>query len=86
MVSNTFATKPLARLMNHLGMVHNAQLLYARADDIGGEIRMYQANGAIFVVQVYPDGNGVEVFIPATRSLSVDTMLAELDKYIKGTI
>ena len=74
----------LERVMGHLdGMVHNAQLLMVTPD---GQMRMYRANGRVFIVQVFPDNCGVEVFIPASASISLDTTLNKLDEYIQGTI
>jgi hypothetical protein len=72
-----------SRIINHLGMKHNAKLL-AVADLGDGGIALYQANGRIFIIQ---HGDGfVEVMVPVSPSLSIDTTLAKLDEYIAGTI
>lgn len=74
------------RVMEHLG-IRNAKLLcLVQNDNFGGQLRMYQANGQVFIVQVFEGGNGVEIFIPASRSISLDTTLAKLDEYIDGAI
>lgn len=76
----------LARVMEHLG-IRNAKLLcLVDKDNFGGQLRMYQANGRVFILQVFEGGNGVEIFAPVSASLSLDTTLAKLDEYIFGTI
>jgi hypothetical protein len=73
------------RLIEHLG-IRNALVGETITLRSGDQITLYQANGRRFVVHVYADGGGFEVYVPVSPSLSIDTTLAKLDEYIAGTI
>lgn len=74
------------RLIAHLGL-RNARLLMTTTLTNGSsQLSLYVANGRTFVVQIFEDGQGFEVYTPVTASLSIDTTLAKLDEYIAGTI
>ena len=74
------------RLIGHLG-IRNARLLMTTTlSTSGDQLSLYAANGRTFVVQIFADGGGFEVYTPVTPSLSIDTTLAKLDEYIAATI
>ena len=73
------------RLIEHLG-IRNARPIATVSFTSGDQFTMYQANGRVFVVQMFTNDNGFEVYVPVSASLSIDTTLAKLDEYIDGTI
>lgn len=83
---STNSITSLQRVMEHLG-IRNAKLLHLElTDNLGGQLRTYQANGRVFILQIFPEGQGIEIYTPVSASLSLDTTLAALDEYIANTI
>jgi hypothetical protein len=60
---------------------HNArQLAETKAPD--GMLRWYSVGGKMLIVHYYSNGDGWEVYIPASISNRVDATLDTLDKYL----